>query len=54
MKVLSLYRENSEVMLASEPSFNIMNSEILGFVGFLPTSEIELGPCSPKLTAATA
>ena len=57
-----------------EPSFNIMDSEILGFLDFLPfslpepticccivlrsgwktASEIELGPFSPKLTAATA
>ena len=65
-------------MLAHEPSFNIMVSDILGFLDFLPfslpelttspticccivvtsgwetASEIELGPCSPKLSAATA
>ena len=77
MKVLILYRENSKAMLAHEPSFNIMVSEILAFLDFLPfslpelttsftmcctvvasgletDSETELGPCSPKLTAATA
>ena len=79
MKVFILYRENSKVMLAHEPSFNIMVtvSEIIGFLDFLPfslpeltaspticcivvtsgletDSEIELGPCSPNLTAATA
>ena len=37
VKVLILYRENSKVMLAHEPSFNfIMVSEILGFLEFLP------------------
>ena len=64
-------------MPAQEPSFNIMVSEILGFLDLLPfplpeltaspttcfivvasgletDSESELGPCSPKLTAATA
>ena len=75
----SLYRQNSKVMLAHEPSFKITDSEILGFLDdFLPfslfghlaspticccavvtsgektASEIELGPCSPKSTAATA
>jgi len=38
VKVLILYRENSKVMLAHEPSFNIMVSEILGFLDFLPFS----------------
>ena len=64
-------------MLASKPSFNIMVSEILGSLDFLPfslpwltasptmrcivvasgqetDSETKLGPCSPKLTAASA
>ena len=120
MKASSLYKENSKVMLAHEPSFSRMDSEILGFFDFLPillpevnksrarsccdvvrsgwnkpsfsrmdseilgffdflpfllpevnksparsccdvvrsgwnsTSEIERGPCSPKLTATTA
>ena len=77
MKVLIPYRENSKVMLAHELSFNIMVSEILGSLDFLPfslpeltasstmscivvasgwetDSETELGPCSLKLTAATA
>ena len=42
MKVLILYRENSKVMLAQEPSFNIMVCEILGFLDFLPFSLPEL------------
>ena len=77
MKVSIIYRQNSKVMLAHEPSFNIMVSEILGSLDFLPfsllelprspticsivvasseetDSETELGPCSPKLTPATA
>ena len=77
MKVLILYREISQVMLAHKPSFNIMVSEILGSLDFLPfslpcltasptmrcivvasgqetDSETKLGPCSPKLTAASA
>ena len=73
----STYTRVNTVMLAREPSLNIINSEILGFLDFLPfslpelttspticccivvrsewrtASEIELGPCSPKLTAAT-
>ena len=42
MKVLILYRENNKVMLAHEPSFNIMVSEILGSLDFLPFSLPEL------------
>ena len=42
----SLYRENSKVMLGHEPSFNIMNSEILGFLDVLPFSLPELTPSS--------
>ena len=42
MKVLILYRENSKVMLAHEPSFNIMVSKILGSLDFLPFSLPEL------------
>ena len=42
MKVLIMYRENSKVMLAHELSFNIMVSEILGSLDFLPFSLPEL------------
>ena len=42
MKVLILYRENSKAMLAYELSFNIMVSEILGSLDFLPLSLLEL------------
>ena len=42
MEVLLLYKENSKVMLAHEPSFNVMVSEILGFLDFLPFSLPEL------------
>ena len=38
MKVLILYKENSKVRVAHEPSFNIIVSEILGFLDFLPFS----------------
>ena len=77
MKVLILNIENRKAICAHEQSFNIMVSEILCFLNFLPfslpeltaspticrivvasseetDSETELGPCSPKLTAATA
>ena len=40
--VLILYRENSKVMLAHEISFNIMVSEILSSLDFLPFSLPEL------------
>ena len=39
---MELYRENSKVMLANELSFNIMVSEVLGFLDFLPFSLPEL------------
>ena len=34
----SLYKENSKVMLGHEPSFDIMNSEVLGLLDVLPVS----------------
>ena len=42
MKVLILYREISKVMLAHEPTFNTMVSEILGCLDVLPFSLPEL------------
>ena len=48
MKVLILYRENSKVLPAHEPSFNMMVSEILGSLDFLPFSPPELTP-SPTI-----
>ena len=38
----SLYRENSKVMLGHEPSFDIMNSEVLGLLDVLLLSVPEL------------
>lgn len=34
--MLSLYRENSKVILAHELSFQMMDSKVLGFFYFLP------------------
>ena len=48
MKVLIMYRENSKVMLAHELSFNIMVSEVLGSLDFLPFSLPELS-ASPTM-----
>ena len=41
-KRLSLYRENSKVMLAHELSFQMMDSKVLGFLEFSDFSLLEL------------
>ena len=48
----SLYKENSKVMLGHEPSFDIMNSEVLGLLDVLPLSLPEV-TTSPTIYCCT-